>query len=317
MSAPDARELGMILRTLNARHSRVYTDIAVERDGVGLALLVRSGVEKYLLKISREDYVESTRQSMEILAYLGGEGFTVPAIVPAGDGAPYFRHLFRGGERIWALFLFVDGEEPDARRDLPLIGERTGKLHALMRAYPGELFVKGKPYFIDSYVETLGAMRFSPDKTDELRAYGDRLWAAVDMLPRGFCHGDLHTGNMRMTASGQCYLFDFDLASRDFPAYDLMIPCDRTDYFHFDENGYDRVTRAVDAFYGGYAKHRTLTDAELESVYALIAIRHFQLQAEIIRVYGLACVDEAFMTRQYDWIMRWRNQCLSRGTGVA
>jgi hypothetical protein len=44
----------------------------------------------------------------------------------------------------------------------------------------------------------------------------------------------------------------------------------------------------------------------------LIAVYHFQVQATVIEINGLDCVDAAFLDRQYDWLCRWREQCESK-----
>lgn len=47
----------------------------------------------------------------------------------------------------------------------------------------------------------------------------------------------------------------------------------------------------------------------LKAFYDLIAIYHFQLQATIIEIYGLDCVDEKLLNKRLNWLMRWCKQC--------
>ena len=70
--------------------------------------------------------------------------------------------------------------------------------------------------------------------------------------------------------------------------------------------------RIYERFLAVYTKHRTLTDAERAAFYDLIAVRHYQLQATIIEIFGFDCVDEAFIDNQLDWLSRWREQCDAR-----
>ena len=41
----------------------------------------------------------------------------------------------------------------------------------------------------------------------------------------------------------------------------------------------------------------------------LIALYHFALQATIIEIFGMDCVDEEFFRRQLAWLYQWQEQC--------
>jgi hypothetical protein len=56
-----------------------------------------------------------------------------------------------------------------------------------------------------------------------------------------------------------------------------------------------------------------VNELELRAFYDLIAVYHYQLQATIIEIHGLDCVDEAFLDQQLDWLMRWKHQCEQEG----
>jgi Ser/Thr protein kinase RdoA (MazF antagonist) len=119
----------------------------------------------------------------------------------------------------------------------------------------------------------------------------------------------LHTGNIILPASGDYVILDFDLSSYSFPSFDMMTLCDATDYFNFKMDGFEKVTRMVDKFYNGYAKSRHISNEEIHAIYDFIAIRHYQLQAQIIDLYGLSCIDKAFIDNQYKWLMKWHELC--------
>jgi Ser/Thr protein kinase RdoA (MazF antagonist) len=210
---------------------------------------------------------------------------------------------------LWVLFDFIDGEEPGEGEDIEVIGALIGQLHSLMREYKGSLPKHGKEFFIDRYISILKKMNYDENKIEIFREYGDILWSRVEELPRGFCHGDMHRGNLLKTASGKYYLLDFDTSCNAFPIYDIMIMCNSTNYFDFEENGYQKAKSTYETFLKGYSKYCTLSDIELAAFYDLIAIFHYQLQATIIEIYGLDCVDIEFLDKQLDWLMRWREQC--------
>ncbi len=141
--------------------------------------------------------------------------------------------------------------------------------------------------------------------TDKFKEYGDLLWKRVEGLPKGFCHGDYHTGNMLLNTRGQYVLFDFDAAAYAFPIFDIAVICDMTDYFSFSEQGFYETSQVLERFLIGYREYNFIRDEEINSVYDFIAIRHFEVQATIIENLGYSCVDEKFIDDQYIWLMQW------------
>ena len=99
------------------------------------------------------------------------------------------------------LYDFIDGVEPDAAISTEKIGSQIAEMHNLMKNYKGSLIHQGKPYFIDFYISKLHNMGYPAQKVSLFSEYGDTLWRSVEKLPKGFCHGDLHTGNMLLTSS--------------------------------------------------------------------------------------------------------------------
>jgi Ser/Thr protein kinase RdoA (MazF antagonist) len=112
-----------------------------------------------------------------------------------------------------------------------------------------------------------------------------------------------------LTASGQLYFLDFDTSCVASTVFDIMVMCDATDYFSFKPEGYDTAKQIYKRFLEGYNKYSTLSKPEYEAFYDFIAIRHYQLQATILEIYGLDCVDEAFVDQQLDWLRQWRAHC--------
>lgn len=56
-----------------------------------------------------------------------------------------------------------------------------------------------------------------------------------------------------------------------------------------------------------YSKYNHL-NFDIKQLYEFIALRHFQLQATIVEIYGLDCIDEKFIDKQLNWIKQWRKQ---------
>ena len=91
--------------------------------------------------------------------------------------------------------------------------------------------------------------------------------------------------------------------------YDPTLICDRIDYFDFDEREYNKSKKIHSRFLPEYLKYNTLSQQETDAFYDLISLYHFALQATIIELYGIDCVDNAFLDKQLDWLYKWREQC--------
>lgn len=297
------------LELLNQNYPIQFSKAEFLRDGGCISYCAVSGGEKYLFKIVKTAFLETAKQSADIMNYLLVHGFPVPRIIPTINGKPY--ELSAG--TMFILFEFIEGREPDLGEKLEEIGEFTGWLHCVMKDYTGSLAVREKPFFMDRYLNLLCQKKYPERKLAEFIDYGDQLWKRIKDLPRGYCHGDLHRGNLLLTSSDQLCFLDFDTSCIAFPAFDIMVMCDATDYFTFKPEGYDTAEQIYERFLEGYTKYRTLTTAEQTAFYDFIALRHYQLQATIIEIYGLDCVDEAFVDRQLDWLRKWRELCKKKG----
>lgn len=150
----------------------------------------------------------------------------------------------------------------------------------------------------------------------EYTELGENLWQRVKDLPVGNCHGDLHRGNLLEAPDGTIYLLDFDTVCRAPVMFDVMVMCDMTDYFHLKSRDIQTTKEVYERFLMGYAEYRLLNDAERCSFYDWVAIRHFQLQATIVEIYGINCIDEKFADMQLEWLKSWLQAVEGRADGI-
>lgn len=87
--------------------------------------------------------------------------------------------------------------------------------------------------------------------------------------------------------------------------FDVTVMCDMTDYFHLKPTDIQTTRDAYERFLRGYTEYRPLSQAERRSFYDWVAIRHFQLQATIVEIYGIDCIDESFIDMQLAWLESW------------
>lgn len=298
-----------ILNEINKNYSMKFDDIIFHREGGSLSYIVLSKGRKFFLRIVRPVLMDTAMQSIDIHLYLYNNHFHVPQIIFTKFGTPYFSVDEQDGKHLCILYDFIDGKEPDINKDAEKIGKLVGRFHSVMQNYNGNLMIRKKHFFIDRYIEILRKKKYPKEKLMTFVEYGDSLWEKVKNLPYGYCHGDLYRGNIHQTPTGEMYILDFDTSCRAFPIYDIMMVCNSTDYFNFDQNGYRKTKKIFERFLTGYLQYQTLSETELSAFYDLLAVMHYQLQATIIEIHGLDCVDEKFIDNQLDWLMKWKAQC--------
>ncbi len=296
-----------ILNVLNEQYSMNFDKIEFIRDSGCMAYAVYTNGCKFFLRVTKPMFYDTAAKSLDIHLFLQSQGFSVPKILYTKDGQPCVNVNDGEGRYFYVLYGFVEGEEVDPEADAEIIGAFVGKLHRVMKDYPGELVKKDKYYYLDRYSNILRAKQY--DKADEFIALGEALWNKVKDLPYGYCHGDMYRGNILKTSDGRLYILDFDTSCEGFPMYDPALICNMTDYFELEEDGCAKSKKVYERFLPEYLKYSSLTPAEIASFYDLIALYHFALQATIIEIFGMDCVDSAFFDRQLKWLYGWQEQC--------
>ncbi|OGO90611.1 MAG: hypothetical protein A2Y17_01875 [Clostridiales bacterium GWF2_38_85] len=178
-----------------------------------------------------------------------------------------------------------------------------------MKNYKGTLLKHDKQFFIDRYIGILKLKDYHFSKLQLYIDYGDYLWDKVKLLPTGYCHGDMHYGNLLKTNYNEYILLDFDTSCYAYPMFDITLMCDATNYFELTPEEYDNSQKTYERFLNGYQKYRTINNDEYNSFYNWIAIRHFQLQATLVEVFGVNCINENYIDDQLDWLTQWINLC--------
>ena len=273
------------------------------REGGAVTYIVNGSV-KYLLKVIGPAFVGTARQSVSIMRYLEENGFPVPKTILTKGGEAIFELEIDGEKKLIVLMEFIDGDEPKLEKCAAEVGELVGRFHQLMEEYPSELTSRDKEFFIDRYLGFLRKKNYP--RLAEYEELGERLWNKVKDLPRGNCHGDLHRGNLLQNTDGKIYLVDFDTACKAPLMFDVMVMCDMTDYFNLKQEDIELTKEVYRKFLSGYAGYHKLSREEILSFPYWVAIRHFQLQATILEIYGMDCIDESFIDGQLYWLNKWQ-----------
>lgn len=259
---------------------------------------------EYVFKLYRPGRIGDAKKSVEVLGVLHEKGFPAAELISNKTGENLVKFKVTGLDCAGYLYKYIDGEESNSDNEIIELGRFTGMLHKKMDDYADKIEQFTSQTYIGDYIDILKQKGFDREKTAELKFLGNMLWEKVAGLPRGFCHGDLHTGNMLRTESGYV-LYDFDDCSGDFPAMDAAYLCDGSDFNHFDASAFDKTAMLLEKFYTGYSDFRTLTEEELQSVFYFIPIRHYQIIARIANCKGLKSISMNFLDQQYHWIKNW------------
>jgi Ser/Thr protein kinase RdoA (MazF antagonist) len=297
-----------LLEQLIIQFERKFDSIELLRDMIGQVYIVKSDRQRYILKVFRKEHTSAAIQSANVMMFLKKSNFTVPEIILTTSGSCYF--LLEDDQRVAILYMYIEGSEPERAQHLETIGNLVGNMRKTMEQYNGELHRKDEKFYIERYISILEQKKV--EEVDEFAEYGKLIWNRVKGLPVGFCHGDMHIGNMILTNS-TITVFDFDACGTEHPIYDIATLCDGTNYFDLSKSNFElgvrRTKENVDVFLQGYTKYYGVTEKEIRAVYDYIAIRHYDIQATIIECLGLNCVDNNFLTNQYKWLMNWEEEC--------
>ena len=273
------------------------------RDGGSTSYAVFSGSDKYFLRAIKPAFFETAAKGADIQVFLQNDGFPVPPIICTVNGLLYVQKE----TNLYILYEFIEGSESNPEQDAEAIGEMVGKLHCVMKNYPGELAKRDKQFYIGRYVDILINRKYP--RANEFFTYGEQLWGKIKDLPQGFCHGDTYSGNIHKTPDGRLFLLDFDTSCNGFPMYDPTLICDMTEFFHFDELNFNKSKNVFSRFISEYTKYHPINQAEKDAFYDLIAVQHFSTQATVMEIFGHDCLNNTELDYQLEWLYKWREQC--------
>lgn len=281
------------------------------RDSGNATFIVYAEGVKYFLRVTKPAFRDTALTAIEVHAHLQERGFPVPKLYLTTGGQRCLPIESPEGESLLALYEFLEGAPLETGQEPEAVGALLGRLHVAMEDFPGKLVTRDRDYFIDRFDRMIRAKE-SP-QANAFAALGESLWKSVRDLPRGYAHGDAYCGNFHRTPDGRLYLLDLDTSCRGLPAYDLALAGNASDYFQLAPDHALRTREAFGRMLPAYRAHHPLAEAEERALHRLIALSHFALQATIVDIFGLGCVDDQFFDDQLLWHRQWREQCEALG----
>lgn len=213
---------------------------------------------------------------LSALEHFGGRGAEVALPVRRADGDWITDIRAPEGLRRAVLFQWANGREPeytnptDARR----YGRHLAELHAAADDMPPSA---ARPqlngdYLVRCPLELIRPrMNKMPAVSVRLEAFAERLLAQLTRAEEsledwGFCHGDVHEGNARISGE-RLVSFDFDACATGWRVYDLASYKWAARYHGVEE-------QAWQPFVDGYLQIRPSAAASLEFVGLFTMLRH-------------------------------------------
>lgn len=299
-----------IVQYINETYALHICQMEMHRELIGQVYILQSGQQRYVLKVFPRHKTADALHALGILEFLEEQEYPVVSIIRTREQTSHT--LLPSDGRVAVLFHYVEGTDVDGSLEAESIGEQTARLHKLMERYPGTLLYRTKGEYIDDFISIMKQKECEASAISDLEQYGNELWSRITLLPKSFCHGDLHTGNM-IKRDGNYILLDFDDASGDNPSMDAAYLSDATHFNQFHASLYDATMRQFERFYRGYRRVRILNDRECRAVSDWIAVRHYQITARIVGCQGLRRVSLGFFEEQHRWLMDWRELCARKG----
>ncbi|AUD63725.1 hypothetical protein BK010_09025 [Tenericutes bacterium MO-XQ] len=264
------------------------------RDMIGKVYHVKSNDKSYMFKIYRSHEKESALSSVSIMRYLYENQGPAPKIYNTLSNQPFIQLEGKTG----VLFDYVEGEVADKNKHEKPILESVFLMHKLMNSYPHSLIERNHLFYIDRYIEILDTINFDQIKTNKLKLMGDYFFDQVKHLKKGFCHGDLHTGNIIIDHRQSAMILDYDVSGILSPMVDYMT--------YFDQTNFNKLNRkdVMDTI-NVLKKHKFIHQDMIRFMMAMIPVRHYEIIATIIKAQGLEDIAHSFFEEQYDWITKF------------
>lgn len=274
--------------------------------------------QDYVFRLNRKDWwpVADFEEELRFLEFLKRR--KVSAVVPKRDrqNRRYISVKTAEGTRHGALFGYLPGQHvtfsPGPRNiNMLRLGELAAQVHNAADKFspPAQRWTMNFDFLVTQTLEGLAPLFAQRDRDlAYLHRLAGHLQGLLDDTPEGaldfgLCHGDLHTGNVRLSPDGEMALIDFDWSGYCWRIYDLA-----TLWWTMRS---DEAAPRWRAILRGYTRVRTLSREEKMLLPAFVMIREFELlgfHLMMRRHIGDAWLDDHYYDFHMQFIKRWVKQ---------
>lgn len=272
----------------------------------------------YVFRLNRKDWWPTSdfEEELRFLEFLKRR--KISAVVPRRNknNKRYIAVKTAEGTRYGALFGYIPGQHmtfsPGPRNsNMMRLGELAARLHAAADQCrpPVQRWTMSFDYLVTETLEGLTPVLAHRDKDlAYLKRLADHLQDLLDAAPAGsldfgYCHGDLHTGNVRLSPDGTLTLIDFDWSGYCWRIYDLA-----TLWWTMRS---DKAAPQWRAVLRGYTGLRKLSRPEKALLPAFVMIREFELLGFHLMMrkhIGDAWLDDNYYDHHMRFIRGWVKQ---------
>jgi len=291
--------------------------------GLNDTYVLKTTAETHVLRIYRKGWrsLSDIQYELDVLLFLRRAGINVSVPIQRTDGNFVGTVHAPEGERYTVLFSYAPGREvtykaKDAEA-AAAYGTLAAQIHTATERFttPHQRTALDLEHLIDSPLRSIQSMlAHRQENWEYLQALTDklRLWVtelAPSGLGRGFCHGDLHWGNVHQD-DHMLTLFDFDCCGIGWRAYDLAV-------FRWAARLRKKEAEQWPAFLGGYQEERQLQEADIQSIPYFVALRHVWLMGLHVgsrQDFGTAWLNDAYFDEAFNFLREWEAEHLGELT---
>ena len=285
--------------------------------GLSDIYLVKTDARSYILKISHHHWRSESdiRFELEFLDFLHQHQLPVAYPLRTTANKLFVTVNAVEGDRYAALFPFAPGTVPQGDLSIEqsqIMGQTLGKIHQASLEFENstQRQALNSEYLLDRSLEKIEP--YFGDRQEDR----DYLQNAVNGIkqqlsflessspPWSVCWGDPHSGNVHFTSDNQITLFDFDQCGYSWRIFDIA------KFLQVSLNA-GINSRVRDAFFQGYQKIYSLTDAETSSLQCLTKIAHiwaWAISIETVAFHSWSKLDSFYVNRHLNQLKRLSSQ---------
>jgi len=286
--------------------------------GLNDTYLVATEGGKFALRIYRQGWRSDSDIlfELEVLLHLARAGVPVSTPIPRKDGQNVGRVLAPEGLRSVVLFTYAPGKEPNYEEEVAaesyLYGKVAAQIHGATDSFrsPHRRFPLNLEHLVDVPLRACEPfLTHRPEDWKYVVALAEKLRTRLQDLPSdglevGFCHGDLHGGNVHVDPNKALTVYDFDCCGIGWRAYDVAV-------FRWGARLRGKEKERWPAFVRGYTEHRPLSDMDMQSTACFVAIRHLWLlglHTGNSRDWGMGWINDAYFDRALKFFHEWEEE---------
>jgi Ser/Thr protein kinase RdoA (MazF antagonist) len=285
-------------------------------------LIKTSRQAKYILRVYRLGWrsLSEILYELAVLTHLNQQNIPVSIPLARKDGN-FIRTLAAPeGERYTVLFTCAPGKNfsYEETEEAFFYGQAAARIHNAMDTFTSEhqRFALDLDHLIDLPLQAIAPrLVHRPEDWDYLQTLGCLLRQRIaafppDALEQGFCHGDFHGWNAKITEDKIITFFDFDCCGVGWRAYELAV-------FRWSARLGEKENDHWEPFLQGYQTERALNEIDLQAVPLFIGIRHIWLLGLHTgngHHWGYDWMNDRYFDRAMKFFRQWETEYFSEAS---